>query len=100
MYVLSENIKKKSFFFSMKFSILSSEKNLCILHGQVFIMTILFLMRFGHENITSSILLSLFQEEHLSFSTARNVHLLLVNCPLEALAYGQQCAYGNSDGPY
>ena len=36
MYALSKNIKniKK---FSMKFSIFTTEKNICILHGQVFI---------------------------------------------------------------
>ena len=34
MYVLSKNVKN-TYFFPMKFSIFS---NLCILHGQVFIM--------------------------------------------------------------
>ena len=37
IYVLSKN-KKNIEFFMMKFSIFTGEKNLCILHGQVFVM--------------------------------------------------------------
>ena len=37
IYVLSKN-KKNINIFLMKFSIFTAEKNLCILHGQVFVM--------------------------------------------------------------
>ena len=39
MFVLSENIKKKTIkFVPIQLSFFSSEKNLCVLHGQVFVM--------------------------------------------------------------
>ena len=36
MYVLSKTIKNIIFFFLVKFSFFTAEKNLCILHGKVF----------------------------------------------------------------
>ena len=45
IYVLSKNIKN----FLMKFSIFMIEKNLCISHGQVFVMHFLFVFRKQHS---------------------------------------------------
>ena len=38
IHVFSKNIKNISFFLRMKYSIFTAEKNLCIFHGQVFVM--------------------------------------------------------------
>ena len=54
MYVLSENIKNINFFL-IKFSIFTAEKNLCILHGRVFIMMDSFQFRSILDPVVQSI---------------------------------------------
>ena len=38
--ICAKNIKNINFFFLLKFSIFTAEKNICILHGPVFVMKI------------------------------------------------------------
>ena len=47
MYVLGENIQTMKIF-QMKFSISSSEKNLCVLHVQVFVLICITLRKHNH----------------------------------------------------